>query len=117
LDFSNFDFPKSVRLLKGRDFLSLKSGAHCYKGKVLLIFYKKTDRPTSRLGITVSKKYGYSVQRNRFKRYVRESYRLLYQTAPYSVDCNVRPRATSETHIEFSDLFEDLKQFFQITLR
>ncbi len=49
--------------------------------------------PGSRLGITVSKKFGNSVQRNTFKRYVRECYRAAEKdfNASYSIVVTARP--------------------------
>lgn len=47
----------------------------------------------TRLGITVTKRYGKSHERNRFKRMVREAYRLSYRELPVGLDLIVKPRA------------------------
>ncbi len=50
-------------------------GAKCHK-KHFLCIYKKGARAQSRLGITVSKKVGTAVVRNRLKRMCREFFRV-----------------------------------------
>ena len=45
--------------------------------KYFVIYYKENKISKSRLGITVSKKIGTSVKRNRAKRLIRESIRLI----------------------------------------
>jgi ribonuclease P protein component len=50
------------------------------------------DRTSTRLGITVSRKIGGAVQRNRVKRWVRESYRRLRLLAPPGMDLVVIAR-------------------------
>ena len=41
-----------------------------------IMYYRKNRLHTNRLGITVSKKIGHAVERNRAKRVIREAYRL-----------------------------------------
>jgi ribonuclease P protein component len=51
----------------------------------------------TRLGITVTRKYGNACTRNRFKRMVREAFRLSYQHLPQGLDLVVRPRRGIQT--------------------
>jgi ribonuclease P protein component len=73
---SEYGYPKQERLLKRGDYLSLsKSGEKCHR-KHFLCIYRTGEAQTSRLGITVSRKVGPAVVRNRIKRTCREFFRL-----------------------------------------
>ena len=47
-----------------------------YANRELVMYLRKNDSDTNRLGISVSKKVGNSVVRHRITRLIRESYRL-----------------------------------------
>lgn len=64
-------------------------------GKMIVVDLKKNSLTYSRLGITVTKKYGRAHKRNRFKRIIREAYRLKKHSLCVGYDLNVRPRATA----------------------
>jgi ribonuclease P protein component len=69
-------FPKNERLLKRAEFVNLnRSGSRHYTDHFVLI-YKKNDLGITRLGITIGKKVGKAVKRNRTKRLIREFFRL-----------------------------------------
>ena len=61
---------------KNRDFQEVYQTGKSYANKLLVMYVKKTDRPETRIGISVSKKVGNSVVRHRLTRLIRESYRL-----------------------------------------
>jgi ribonuclease P protein component len=69
-------FDKHVRILKRRDYLTVyQQGVRSYSENFTIVVCRKREG-ISRLGITVSKKVGNAVQRNRIKRLVREFFRL-----------------------------------------
>ncbi|MDH5415175.1 MAG: ribonuclease P protein component [Flavobacteriaceae bacterium] len=74
---SDFSFPKKNRLLNKNDFQNLRDGSRFFVSDSLVFYTKKNLYSHSRLGIAASKKYGNAVSRNRFKRKVREAYRIL----------------------------------------
>ena len=59
-----------------KDFVNLNRLGKRYHTKHFLIIIKKNETGIGRLGITVTKKIGNAVKRNRIKRLVREYYRL-----------------------------------------
>lgn len=63
------------RLKKQSDFQKLFSGGKRAFSPSITIVYKKSQNQT--MGISVGKKHGKSVQRNRIKRLIREAYRAV----------------------------------------
>ena len=89
---SEYGYPKEEMLLKRGDYLSLsRAGEKCLK-KHFLCIYKKRGGERSRLGITVSKKVGTAVTRNRLKRMCREFFRLNNRRLGSAWDINIIAR-------------------------
>jgi ribonuclease P protein component len=61
----------------------------------LLVFACPNDLPYTRIGASVSRKVGGAVVRNRWKRLIREAFRLNYRHMPAGVDLIVIPRSGS----------------------
>ncbi len=68
------EFTESLK--KNRDFLRVYHKRKSRADGRLVLYIRKNDTQTSRLGISVSKKVGNSVVRHRVKRLVKEAYRL-----------------------------------------
>jgi len=68
-------FDKSVRLRKRVDFLSVASRGRKLYTPDFIIVKADSELSCSRIGITVSRKVGNSVHRNRIKRQIREFFR------------------------------------------
>lgn len=68
-------FPKRFRVRVRRDFLRIQGQGQRLHGKRLVFQFLPGRTPVSRLGITVSKKVGGSVERNQIKRWIREVFR------------------------------------------
>ncbi len=71
-------FSKSFRLLNTKDFEYLRERSHKGFYPPLVSYYKpsRLEISHSRLGLSVSKKQGNAVRRNRIKRILREEFRL-----------------------------------------
>ncbi|MCR1899246.1 ribonuclease P protein component [Irregularibacter muris] len=63
-------------LKKNQDFKLLYNKGQSFANRLLVIYYSSNGNYVNRLGLSVSKKVGNSVVRNRVKRLMRESYRL-----------------------------------------
>ena len=67
----------SDSLKKNRDFQNVYRKGKSYANKYLVMYVLKNETEENRIGISVSKKVGNSVSRNRIKRLIKENYRLL----------------------------------------
>lgn len=100
-------FPKSCRLRSRRQFQRLSHNGKRHVGPTVAIDYRYNSQGVTRLGITVTKRYGIAPLRNRFKRIVREAFRLCRHQLPVGLDLNVKPRhqaAKASTHDIINDL-------------
>ena len=86
-----FCYPKSSRLLTSFDFRRVTKYGSEHVGPCLRIQILVRSHGSQRLGISVSRKYGKAVLRNRFKRLVREAFRLTQHVFPPHIQLNVRP--------------------------
>lgn len=71
-----FSFRKEERLLKRVQFLNVTESGKKLQARYFIVFVKPNNLDFSRIGLTVSKKVGGAVIRNRVKRIIREFFRL-----------------------------------------
>jgi ribonuclease P protein component len=82
-------FPKKDRILKRYEFLEFYASGKAVHSSGFILVYKRGKSEGSRIGITVSRKVGHAVVRNKIKRRVREYYRLRRMAAAKSWDFHV----------------------------
>jgi putative membrane protein insertion efficiency factor/ribonuclease P protein component len=87
-------FPKTLRVRQQADFDRAYQARLFAADDVLVVNACPTDLPHPRLGLSVSKKVGNAVARNRWKRLIREAFRLLQAELPGGVDLIVRPQSS-----------------------
>jgi ribonuclease P protein component len=66
----------------------------------LLVYAAPNDRTVTRFGVSVSRKFGESVQRNRIKRLLREAFRLTQHELPKGFDLVLIPRGSGEATLD-----------------
>lgn len=76
-------------------------------GENVIIEVKSNRLDLPRLGITVTKRYGKAHERNRFKRLVREAFRMLDWANFQALDVLVKPKKTAMS-AEVGRIQEDL---------
>jgi ribonuclease P protein component len=104
-------YPPSARLRKRAEFVRLKDSAQKFATRAILVVWQANDLAVARLGITVSKKVGCAVTRNRVKRFVREIFRNNRFLLP-AVDMNVIARSEA-AHLDFHGLEQELLKAFR----
>lgn len=102
-------FPKRVRLRSQSDFDAVYRSDHFAADNVLVIRARRSGNTESRLGLSVSRKVGNAVVRNRWKRWIRESFRQ--QSLPAGLDIVVRPRKGAAGN--YADVFRSIGKLCQ----
>jgi len=89
-------FPKSRRLRKRSEFLGVQgSGSRVTLPSCIVLLKPRPDDRPARLGITVTRKFGNAVARNRAKRLLREVFRRSQELFPPGIDIVVIPKNQS----------------------
>lgn len=85
-------FRREYRIRKGADFERAYRLRATAADQWLLVFGHENGLPHPRLGLSVSRKVGGAVERNRWKRLIREAFRLSRRQLPPGLDLVVIPR-------------------------
>ncbi len=113
-----FSFPKTYRLLKRQHYNYVARKGLKFSGRWICLDVLPNGQAHCKIGITVTKRYGDAVARNRFKRLVREAFRLsvanfstIFALAN-SYDLIVRPR-TQAQQANMYDIQHEMVQLLQ----
>ena len=87
-----YRFPAHLRLKTPAEFRAVYDRKKSVSDEVLIVYAAENGRPHPRLGVSVSRKVGGAVVRNRYKRLFREAFRLTRPELPPGVDLVLIPR-------------------------
>jgi len=108
--------PRQERLRLERDFVRVFPEGVSLQNDLFTVIYRKNDLEFNRIAIVVRKKLGKAHDRNRIKRWVRESYRTMKPELAKGYDIVVIPRKTlSEIlgTIDYHTIKEELKSLLK----
>jgi ribonuclease P protein component len=92
---NEFRFPRSRRLLKPAEFDRVFDRRRSQADGMLILYACENGLDYPRLGLVVSRKAGNAAVRARWKRCLREAFRLEQHELPVGLDLVVLPRASA----------------------
>jgi ribonuclease P protein component len=95
-----FGLSRRQRIRSSRDFASIYDERQRAGDDVLLVFAARNPDEETRMGVSVSKKHGNAIKRNRLKRLLRESFRLSQHQLPSGLDLVLIPRQKSAAGLQ-----------------
>ncbi|MGD8290557.1 MAG: ribonuclease P protein component [Desulfobacterales bacterium] len=106
-----YTFTKADRILKRHEFIALSKSGRKIQNESFIAVFAPSRQGHSRLGITVTKKVGGAVKRNRIKRLVREFFRLNRQFLSGEWDINIIAK-NQIADITSEDAYHSLRNIF-----
>lgn len=89
-------FGSHQRIRSPRDFERIYVQRHRSGDQTLLLFAARNELPWTRIGLSISRKHGNSVQRHRLRRLLREAFRLEQHHIPPGLDLILIPGRDSK---------------------
>jgi len=96
---AHFNFPKTARLLKPVEFDRVFRYRKSQADERIVVYAGACLSARPRLGLTVSRKCGNAVARNRWKRALREAFRLVQHELPGQIDFVVLPKPGAQPNV------------------
>ena len=99
-----FRFLARYRLKKLADFQQVFKRRLSASDEFVIVYAAANGLAHPRLGLSVSRKVGNAVKRNRWKRLLREAFRLQFAKLPSGVDLVIVPRTEAEPNLKAIEL-------------
>ncbi|HEX4412670.1 MAG TPA: ribonuclease P protein component [Lacipirellulaceae bacterium] len=114
---TDYRFPKRLKLLKAPEFERVFATRNSAGNTSLVLYAATNELGHARLGITVSRKVGGAVKRNRWKRLLREAFRQSQHDLPAAdLVCVVRG-ASPPALPELSEMIQTMAERIQRRLK
>jgi ribonuclease P protein component len=107
-----YSFSKADRVLKRPEFINLVKTGKKIQNRHFIVYFHQNHLGRSRIGITVSRKVGKAVRRNRIKRLTREYYRLHRGELMGSWDISIIAKK-SVANLASKEVFSSLDRIFE----
>lgn len=104
--------PRHARLRRRGEFLAVQREGRSYRAKHVVAVARRNGLEQTRLGVTVSRRVGKAVERNRVKRRLREIFRHHQEVLPPGLDVVLIAR-TGSSKAGFGDLRDEVVGLFQ----
>lgn len=110
-------FTKADRLRKRPEFVHLSKTGRRVNDAHFIVLFAPGHHQRSRLGVTVTKRVGNAVTRNRIKRLSREFFRLKEDTVGKHLDINIIAKkaatglTSAETFTKLESLFKKIERY------
>ena len=104
---------KHQRIKKNKEFQHVFKKGKSFANRQFIVYVLKEEQPEFRLGLSVSKKVGNAVARNRIKRYIRQTFLELKEELLPNADYIIIARPQAAT-LDFHESKKSLEHVLKI---
>lgn len=105
---------KHQRIKKNKEFQHVFKKGKSFANRQFIVYVLKSEQPEFRLGLSVSKKVGNAVARNRVKRYIRQTFLELKDDLLPNADYIIIARPQAAT-LDFHESKKSLEHVLRIS--